>query len=520
MIAPGVFDAIVVGAGPVGASAAEKLVAAGMRVLMLDSGPMPTDNRFALLDLTNMDTEPWSFEPWKYETQGDDLELNRLSLRMVGGSATAWGAVCPRFLVNDFNMKSAYGVGVDWPFSYDDLERWYCDAEDLMGVSGAEDNPWAGPRSKPFSMPNFPMNKADLVVKEAGEKLGIHFHSIPAARNTTTYDNRSKCTNYGNCRICPSGALYSSEHTVNRLLNDPQFTLMTNTRARRIEVGEDGAACAVHLRDSDGVDQRVEGRRIILCAQGIENVRLLLHSKSEAFPEGLANRGGQVGRYLMEHPKFYYTGRVKEQLDPYSQGYETCTTLKFHDHKERGQYCGGRLLIRENSGPSPHYMAMKSGLWGRALKEEVRNTFGHFITMGAFLEQLPYKENRIELSETLVNDDGDPAAAIHFTLMRDYETRGYKQMVKIMESLYRKIGATKVRSIMKPSISGHYMGCHRISHDPALGPTNTHCETHEVKRLYLCGNGSFPTGGISNPTLTAVALSLKMADAIIREHQV
>jgi choline dehydrogenase-like flavoprotein len=163
-------------------------------------------------------------------------------------------------------------------------------------------------------------------------------------------------------------------------------------------------------------------------------------------------------------------------------------------------------------------MAMGSGLWGNALKQEIKSTFGHFITMGAFLEQLPYEENRIALSSSKVNEDGDPAAVVHFSLMRDYEKRGYKEIVKVIKSLYKEMGATKVRTIMKPSVSGHYMGCHRIGNDPATSPTDVNCETHEVKNLFLCGNGSFPTGGISNPTLTAVALSLKMADTIIKKH--
>ena len=83
----------------------------------------------------------------EFELNGDDLGLNTFSLRRVGGSSLAWGAVTPRFVENDFRMRSKYGVGIDWPIGYDELENYYAKSERFIGVAADDDNPFSSPRS-------------------------------------------------------------------------------------------------------------------------------------------------------------------------------------------------------------------------------------------------------------------------------------------------------------------------------------------------------------------------------------
>ena len=77
----------------------------------------------------------WTFAPWQYEMHGDDIRLNTFAVRKTGGSSLAWGAVCPRFLENDFRLDSLYGVGMDWPVSYSDLEGDYLDISSRTNTS-------------------------------------------------------------------------------------------------------------------------------------------------------------------------------------------------------------------------------------------------------------------------------------------------------------------------------------------------------------------------------------------------
>ena len=500
------------GSGPAGAAAAHALVHRGVDVVMLEAGVQPEADRFAVMERALLGEIPWKFEPVPYEMVGDDIELNVFAIRKVGGSSLAWGGITPRYQPNDFRMRSRYGLGADWPVSYDELEPYYCQAERFMGVSGAHDSPHAPPRSEPYPMGPFPMNDTDLLVKSACDRLGIPLHSVPVARNSEPYDGRSMCTFYSTCRACPIGAMYGADRTVNRLTGSPRFRLVTGAEAQRVEVDRQGRATGVIYLDAEGREQVVRGGNVVLAVQCVEAVRILLSSTSGAFPLGLANRSGRLGKGFMEHPKFYMTGRVKQRLNPYSQGFETATTFKFHDHPRRAEYSGGRLLVRENAGPSPAWIALESGLWGHELKREIRETFGHYITLGAFLEQLPCDRNRISLSSDRRLPSGAAAARVDFELVGEYEKRGFLEMKKVMETIFAQLGAEDVAVAMQPSNSGHYMGGHAMGHDPSTSVTSGDLEAHDVKGLYLASGGAFPTSGVSNPTLTTVALVLRMVD--------
>ncbi len=509
------YDVVIAGSGPMGAVTAAVCVRAGLRVVMLESGDHPPKNRYAMMERAMREEIAWKFEPWRYETHGEDLQLNTFAIRKVGGSSVAWGAVTPRFLVNDFRLASEYGVAVDWPISYEDLEKDYGKAEWFMGVSGAADDSFNGPRSSPYPMPAFPMGKTDLYVKNACDRLGIEVHSVPSARNSVTFQGRSRCVNYAICRACPNGALYSSDYTVRELMRNPNFRLITGAHVAKVLLGDAGKAEALIYHTEDGRQHRIAGGRFVLATQAVENTRILLNSKTDACPNGVANSSRSLGSYLTEHMKFYYQGEVPDKLDPHLRGYETATTLQFHDHGERGEYAGGRILIRENGGPSPAHIASESGYWGDALRREVEKIFGRFVTLGAFMEQLPYAENRVSLSSSQTDKFGLPVARIDFKLMKDYEKRGFKVMSKTIKRIYREMNARNVRLVLEPSVSGHYMGCHRMGVNPATSVTDSKLRCHDVENLYLASIGAFPTGGISNPTLTGVALAIRMAESIV-----
>jgi choline dehydrogenase-like flavoprotein len=364
-------------------------------------------------------------------------------------------------------------------------------------------------------MAPFPMNDTDLLVKAAGERLGIQMHSVPVARNSVPYDSRSACSYYGTCRACPIGAMYSSDQTIARLERSPRFRVTTGAEATRVELDEQGRARRVVYLDDAGREHAAEAGIVILAVQSVETVRILLASACRSHRDGLGNSSGTLGRYFIEHPKFYLRGRVRQRLHPFRQGFETATTYQFHDHPRRDEYAGGRLLVRENAGPSPAMIAAQSGKWGRELRDEVQEIFGRYVTLGAFLEQLPLETNRITLSDQVKRRDGTPAAKVEFKLVSAYEQRGFEAMRDVMLGILAELGADDVEVVMPPSNSGHYMGGHRMGWSAADSVTDANLEVHEVPGLFLASGGAFPTSGIANPTLTTVALTLRMADHIV-----
>ena len=265
------MDVLVVGSGAVGVAASTVFTEAGMDVLMLEEGDHPEKNRLAVLQRATKGEGSWQFPPWRYETEGADMELNTWAIRVGGGSTNAWGGTTPRLMENDFRLKTTYGVGADWPISYDDLEPYYCKAEKLMGVSGQPDNPWDGPRSEPFPMKAFEMTPLDLYVKEACDKIGITIHTFPCARNSEPYGGRSRCLTYAFCHACPVGAMYSAYWTLRDLEKKPNFSLKTRTYVQKVEIDANGAAKGVHCIDRDGNKSFIECPRIILATHALQN---------------------------------------------------------------------------------------------------------------------------------------------------------------------------------------------------------------------------------------------------------
>ena len=191
-------DVVIVGSGVAGAMTAWKLAAQGVRnILVLEAGPridraaiVRGFQQSAFLDSSAGYPNPdWAPRPdWArvndpvahaspYIENIGPLTLQPEFLRVVGGTTWHWGGVTPRFLPVDFRLRSTYGVGVDWPVTYDLLEPYYTEAEYEIGVAGGEESSDGAPRSKPFPMPPMPLTYCDNVISGALQKEGFHFIS-------------------------------------------------------------------------------------------------------------------------------------------------------------------------------------------------------------------------------------------------------------------------------------------------------------------------------------------------------
>src|SRR5437867_2304271 len=252
------YDVIIVGAGVAGALCAHKLSQhEGVKILMIDPGVNDTNNdqrmefrkTFALAPArassqiaTYIDFDRDRYAPnvdgsdvtrYLVQTKPPEPNPNNLALfkvpyqRLVGGSTWSWRGNTPRMIPSDFELKTRYGIAVDWPIKYDTLEPWYCEAEKEMGVSGNDtewgnDADWVkagigGKRSKPFPMPNIVQSYSDRQVIAAigdlqieGKRISVV--STPQARNSVEgYDGRKACRGNSNCiPLCPSGAKYDA----------------------------------------------------------------------------------------------------------------------------------------------------------------------------------------------------------------------------------------------------------------------------------------------------------------------
>src|SRR5699024_4612498 len=304
------YDVVFVGAGVASATAGARLAAAGASVVFLDAGPR-TDRDEAVMRFRG-GQYPYESPKWAPQPTSDDLDYYYVQdgkdkfgsdyERRVGGTTWHWMGTCPRFLPSDFEMKSRFGIGEDWPISYDDIEPWYVQAEYELGVAGNDDEDAGSPRSAGFPMPEIPLASGDQVFKEAAAKHGIEVISNAQARNSVDgYQGRAQCCGNATCiPICPIQAKYDAMYHID-LAEKNGAEVIENAVVYQIDVDDNGEVSGVHYTSPDSDDEKVTGKLYVIAANGIETPKLLLMSKNDAAPDGVANSSDLVGRYLSDH---------------------------------------------------------------------------------------------------------------------------------------------------------------------------------------------------------------------------
>ncbi|HSU04830.1 MAG TPA: GMC family oxidoreductase, partial [Acetobacteraceae bacterium] len=320
-------DFVIIGSGICGSLAANKLVKQGASVLILEAGPRVDRGRIVAAFRNAPDKGDWMapYPPsrWAphpiykpkdngYLVQAGPYPYEAEYIRIVGGTTWHWAAQAWRVVPNDLRIKTLYGVGVDWPLTYEELEPYYQEAETIMGVSGAPNT--GSPRSQPFPME--PVAEA-WAMRRFRERLapdGLEVVANTTARNSRTYDSRPACCGNNSCQpICPIDAQYHGGLAV-AAAEGAGAKLIPNAVVYRIEHDARARITAVHYFDPDKVSQRATGKTFVLAANGIESPKLLLLSASEKFPSGLANSSGMVGRNLMDHPSTSLSFDAEEEL--------------------------------------------------------------------------------------------------------------------------------------------------------------------------------------------------------------
>jgi choline dehydrogenase-like flavoprotein len=418
-----------------------------------------------------------------------------------------------------------------WPIGYDDLRPYYVDAERALGVAGDADNPFAPARDNPFPLPGFPPSYSDSLFAEACEALGITTHSVPNARNSEGYDGRSACVGYGTCQpVCPSGAKYdASVH-----IQDAEAAgarVVDRVPVQRLETDGDGRVSAAVYATPDGTEHRQAAREFVLATGGVEIPRLLLLSRSEAHPDGLANASGLVGRYFMDHLFAGAGGTLDRETRQNHVGFITSECHQFYDDPgqaveriETGETvvpsAGERLSplkleFLNYAGPSPVELALDADDWGDSLLEDLRGDYGSSIAMGGLVGQPPRRENRVTLDTTTTDDHGNPVPDIQWSF-GDRLARSLDRANDIQHAVLDELGVD-VSWTVGPENTGpayHHMGTTRMGTDPETSVVNPQLRTHDLANLTVASSSVFVTSGSMNPTLTIAALALKGADHV------
>ncbi|MEM7032708.1 MAG: GMC family oxidoreductase N-terminal domain-containing protein, partial [Chloroflexota bacterium] len=242
----------------------------------------PATARVLVLERGKVDTHSWQVQHDRTSSKrAKDTFVNQHPYKewvynpSFGGGSNCWWAVTPRFLPNDFQMRSMYDVGVDWPIRYDDLEPFYGQAEDILAISGpSDDSPF--PRSSPYPQPPHRFTDPDKILKAAYPDLFFH---QPTARARVSTTKRPRCCATGSCGLCPINAKFTVMNELQHLYDDPRVTLTLEATVQTVET-QGGQASGVTYRQA-GREIQSNADLIILGANALFNPHILQRSNIE-----------------------------------------------------------------------------------------------------------------------------------------------------------------------------------------------------------------------------------------------
>ncbi len=522
------YDVVIVGAGVAGALIGARLAQAGVKVVFVEAGPR-TD-RDSAVNRYRAGSYPYESPEWAPQPTVSDLDYYYVQTgpekfgsdyeRRVGGTTWHWLGNCPRLLPSDFQMKTRFGVGHDWPLTYDDLEPWYGEAEKELGVAGDSKADVGSPRSTPYPMPPIPLASGDAMFADAAKQLGLTLVATPQARNSVDgYQDRKICCGNAMCiPICPIQAKYDATVHI-ALAEQAGAKVLENAVVYRVDVDSDGKVSGIRYKSPDKSDHTVTGRTYLVAANGIETPKLLLISKSEATPNGVANSSDLVGRNLSDHPETSATAYAPK---PYA-GTRGPLQLSGIDQVREGDFRDKRAAIRlqvAQSVGNPLQLArtyiQEQGLSGKALFDKIAQTAPYQVRLASMTEQLPNPANRVTVDDQHVDALGIPRPVLSYAYDA-YSQQGKAAARTLHQQLMEGIGAHDVTYEEGFHGVGHLMSTYLMGDDPKQSVTDSFGRTHDHPNLYLAGSGLFPTTGTANPTLTIAALALRTAAQIAHE---
>jgi len=554
-------DVVIVGLGAVGGVAALPLARAGLDVIGLEAGTWLTPRDFAPDELRN------NFRGWPQSAQKANSEIPthrpnssapyspRLPIHpmmnAVGGTSVHYWAQSWRLNPWDFKVVSEttrrYGAGriprgstvEDWPFGLEELEPYYDKVEYEVGISGQagningmidkRGNIFEGPRAREYPMP--PLNGTEFTERMAttARKLGWHPFPGPAAINSQSYDNRPGCLYHG---FCSRGGCH-----VNAKNSTAVSTIPKAMETGRLNVVTQAIVTSVAVDDKDGRVNRVvyvKGGEeyfqpadvVLLASYTYENVRMLLLSKSKAFPNGLSNTGGQVGKHYFSH----HTGATLTALFPFdlntwyglpAQGVAVDNWADDNfDHSGLDFIGGGNLWVysdRRPIGAASMSTFGKAPTWGSGWKSFIKQNADRWNI--AYLQKttLPYEDNYLDLDPTVKDGLGLPVCRI----TADHKDNEKKLGAFIQDKTaqwFMEAGAIAVErgpnGTMGPST--HAYGGTRMGDKRDTNVANRSGFSHEVPNLGFLGASVMGTSGAHNPTLTAQALAWRTAEHLTK----
>jgi choline dehydrogenase-like flavoprotein len=524
------YDAVVVGSGFGGTMAAHALLSAGARVLVLERGdwlprgPQLWDDVRGFFQLTPAYTRETEYEVRQRRGRGGEWKPDSEGIvACVGGPSLFYGGASFRFRLADFAGATEIvgDSGARWPFGYDELEPYYAQAEQLLGIAGsAGEDPTEAARSGAYPAPAAPLSPISARIADAARRLGLHPFRVPLALNPGPVGPVCvaciTCDGYA-CAIGAKNDLATRvlEPGVRRGLE-----LRSNVVVTRL-VEEAGRISAV-----EGVDRvtgerlRFHGDRVILSAGALASPHLLLASGLER----LNPAGHLVGRNLMRHCNAFVYGVFASPPDPGRRHHKQIAIHDFYlgdpgdEDAPVGKLGNIQQVMTPQTGAALRWtkgLGRGAGVVQRVLAPLIRLGTRHLTGLQVIAEDQPNPENRVEVDWSRRDRFGLPApVVVHEYSDRDLCSRA--ALVRRASEVLREAGAWRTFPYRVTTFS-HAVGTVRMGSDPEAAPLDDRCRFRGIENLYVIDGSFMPTSGGVNPSLTIAANALRVGALLAAE---
>jgi len=549
------FDVIVVGSGMTGGWAAKEFTEKGFHTLVLERG-RPIEH---IKDYPTTNLAPWEFKfrkaltketreeysiqknvycfdestkhffasdkqhPYTYP---DNKPFEWIKGFQVGGKSLIWARQTYRLSEMDFEANLRDGHGVDWPLRYKDIAPWYDYVEKFIGISGKKE----GYKQMPDSqfLPPMEMNCIEQYFKESVSKNfnGRAMTIGRCAHLTTHHNGRGPCQYRFMCETgCPYGGYFSS---VSATLPAAQAT--GNMMLRPYSIvhsviydSKSGKASGVQVIDSQTKETTEYFARIVfLCASTLPTTQIMLNSKSETFPDGIANSSGTLGHYLMDHLKAGIFASYDGFEDKYYNGHRpNCAIMPRFQNLDGQDSDFLRGYFYQVHGSRENWnRGLNSKGWGKDFKDEIIKPGQWQIYLNGMGECLPYYENKVELHPEKIDEWGIPLLHISGEI-KENERKIIHAMLDSGKEMLEKAGFRNIElSNPEDYIFGsniHEMGTARMGRDPKTSVVNQWNACHDVPNLFITDGSFMASSACQNPSLTYMAFTARAADYAVKE---
>jgi choline dehydrogenase-like flavoprotein len=505
------YDIIIIGTGAGGGTLAHRLAPSGKKILLLERGT------FLPREKANWDPTAVFKQERYFNTENwydkEDRELRPAAGYWVGGNTKFYGGTLFRAREEEFNtVVHKGGISPEWTLKYADFEPYYTQAEKLYNVHGKRGldptEPWT---NEEYAFPAISHEPRIQEVHDHLEAKGLHPFYLPMAiKLNEAQQFLSECIRCETCdgHPCLVHAKADAEVIgVRPALQHPNVTLLTEAKVQRLHTSASGREITGVETEVAGEARLFRGAIVVVACGAINSAALLLRSLNDQHPNGLANRSDQVGRNFMKHNCGVVVGLMAKENPTVFQ--KTLGINDFYWGEPDFPYPMGQVQL---SGKVNKEMLMGNVPVATGDKISPDEAAARSVDWWLMGEDLPDPSNRVRLK-------GD---RIHIDYMEN-NTESFNRLVhrwiEVLKSIEVDQGWLTESRYYQSSFPlrwvAHQCGTCRFGTDPEASVLDLNCRTHDIDNLYVVDGSFFPSNIGSNPTLTIIANTLRVADHLL-----